>query len=93
MMTMNPISRTRRAKSASSVMEGIPARKSSGHAVYQSQDSNTAAPATIVIRMSLLIEVSFAPRQSQRVSFLSPIFLIPREMKTALMKMEPVIQT
>jgi hypothetical protein len=79
--------------SASSVIEVILARKSSGHAVYQSQDTNTAAPATIVIRMSLLIEVSSAARQSQRVSFLTPIFLMPREIKTALMKMNPVSQT
>lgn len=93
MMTTNPVSRTRSAKSASSVMDGIPARKSSGHAVYQSQNSNTAAPATNVKRMSLLIEASSAAWQRQWLLSLSPIFLMPREIKTALMKMNPVRKT
>jgi len=60
--TTNPVSRTRSAKSASSVMEGIPARKSPGAAVYQSQASIAAAAATSMTRKSLFIRASFPAR-------------------------------
>jgi hypothetical protein len=56
-------------------MEGIPWRNNSGDAEYQSQDSSTDAPVTIMMRTSLSIEVcSTCPSASRSVVATSDIF-------------------
>ena len=56
-------------------MEGIPWRKNSGDAEYQSQDSSMDAPVTIMMRTSLPIEVcSTCPSASRSVVATSDIF-------------------